>query len=283
MQKNNNLQKFLTVSFIVLSFLFVLLFLLLVFNGSIGESFASDVQGNKLVHVIIISLSVLYFGNAVWLFKIAFFDKETIDSVTIVTSQHSATKVAKKTIVDIVKHNTKFVEGVTVKGVDIRMTDKNDYKLDVAVKVSGIARVDHVVECYRRILFNAFSEILGVTFSSIDFKVEVKKPKYTPDIETIESELDSLAEKRDRFRDMEDNLSDQGDVINREKLNEESELREQEIDSAATEDSVDEQPEEPVEIAPEEEVQEVAPEEEKEEQVEENNQNQDIDNKGDQE
>lgn len=278
MQKNNNLQKFLTVSFIVLSFLFVLLFLLLVFNGSIGESFASDVQGNKLVHVIIISLSVLYFGNAVWLFKIAFFDKETIDSVTIVTSQHSATKVAKKTIVDIVKHNTKFVEGVSVKGVEIRMTDKNDYKLDVDVKVSGIARVDHVVECYRRILFNAFSEILGVTFSSIDFKVEVKKPKYTPDIETIESELDSLAEKRDHIRDMEDDLSDKGDIINREKLNEESELREQEIDSAATEEVVEE-PSEPVEEI----IEEQDNNEELQEEPIEENQNQDIDNKGDQE
>ncbi len=283
MQKNNNLQKFLTASFIVLSFLFVLLFLLLVFNKSIGESFVQDVQGNKLIHVIVISMAVLYFANALGLIKLAFIDREKIDAITIINSTSSATKVEKKTVYDIVKHNTKFVEGVSVKGINIKMTDKNTYKLEVSIKVQGVEHVDHVIECFRHVLFNAFSEILGIEFASIDFKVEVRKPKYTPDMETIESEMDSLEKKRSDIDELAENLKEEEEEMKKVNLDIENEKREKEIESLS-EEKDDEDTVEIVEEAEElqEETTEETEAETTEEVLEENEENIES-NKGDEE
>ncbi len=221
MEKNTNIwQKVLTISFIVLSFLFVLLLMLFMFNGTIGENFVAEVQENAVVTTIVIVMSILYFLNAIVLGIVTFYNKGTLDAITVNNNDNSSTKISRGSIISIVKHNTKFVEGVQVKAVNILQDQKGGLHLSVVIRVVSVP-VEEVVTPFRVILYNAFSEFLGVEFESIDFVVTALKPKYTPDMDAVEKETNALKAKKENLK------KKQADMDKAEELQEEQELAEQ--------------------------------------------------------
>ncbi len=241
MEKNTSIwQKVLTISFVVLSFLFVLLLMLFMFNNSIGENFTTEVQDNQVVRIIVIVMSVLYFINAIVLGIVTFYTKGTLDAIDVNNSDGSSTKISRASIVSVVKHNTKFVDGVQVKGVNILQDQKGGLHLSVHIRIVSVP-VEQVVTPFRVILFNAFSEFMGVEFESIDFVVTALKPKYTPDLEAVEQQTNALKAKKERLKASKADMEKADELQEADQLAEETKVRKEEIERAMT--NAEEQPE----------------------------------------
>ncbi len=247
MEKNTNIwQKVLTIFFVVLSFLFVLLLMLFMFNNTIGENFATEVQGNKVVRILVIVMSVLYFANAIVLCFVNFYTKSTLDAIEVMNPDGSSTKISRGSIISVVKHNIKFVDGVQVKGVNILQDSKNKLRLSVHIRIMSVP-VEQVVTPFRVILFKAFSECMGVEFDSIDFVVTALKPKYTPDMEAVEQETNALRAKKEHLKAKKQKVTNVGELKEADKLAEETNARKLEIERLLNE-TLDEKQEDPTEI-----------------------------------
>ncbi len=232
MEKNNNIwQKVLTISFVVISFLFVLLLMLFMFNNTIGENFVTEVQDNAVVSIIVIVMSVLYFLNAIVLGVVTFYNKGTLDNITVNNSDNSSTKITRGSIISVVKHNAKFIDGVQVKGVNILQDQKGGLHLSVVIRVVSVP-VEEVVTPFRFILYNAFMEFMGVEFESIDFVVTALKPKYTPDMDAVEAQTNALKAKKEKLKAKQADMDATEEKQEADQLAEEAKARKEEIEKA---------------------------------------------------
>lgn len=224
MKRDRKLQKVLTITFFVLSFIFLLLDLLFIFN----TNFTLEDMHNRVIRVIVIVLTVLFFGVGIALIVEAFWNKEALSSIILYSDRASSVKVTNSVIKDIVKKNAALIEGVKTRGETLYLDENGGVRMTVNVTVKN-NDVDYAVDRLRCLLFDAFYEILGVEFSKIDFRVTALQPKYVPDMQKVDEEAEDMKEKREKLAEAKKLLEEQERQAAEERLAEEKARREREI------------------------------------------------------
>lgn len=223
MKKDRKLQKVLAISFFVLSFIFVLLDLLFIFNGN----FTIEDMQNRLVRIIVIVLSVVFFIVGIGMIIEAFWNKEALSSIILYSDRASSVKVTNSVIKNIVKKNAALIEGVKTRGETLYLDENGGVRMTVNVTVKN-NDVDYAVDRLRCLLFDAFYEILGVEFTKIDFRVTALQPKYVPDMKKVDLEAEEMKEKREKLAEAKKLLEEEEQQAAEERLAEENARRERE-------------------------------------------------------
>lgn len=224
MKRDRKLQKVLALTFFVLSFIFLLLDLLFIFN----TNFTLEDMHNRVIRVIVIVLTVLFFGVGIALIVEAFWNKEALSSIILYSDRASSVKVTNSVIKNIVKKNAALIEGVKTRGETLYLDENGGVRMTVNVTVKD-NDVDYAVDRLRCLLFDAFYEILGVEFSKIDFRVTALQPKYIPDMQKVDEEAEDMKEKREKLAEAKKLLEEQERQAAEERLAEEKARREREI------------------------------------------------------
>ncbi len=224
MKRDRKLQKVLAITFFVLSFIFLLLDLLFIFN----ESFTLEDMHNRIIRVIVIVLTVLFLGVGIAVIIEAFWNKEALSSIILYSDRASSVKVTKTVIKNIVKKNAALIEGVKTRGETLYLDENGGVRMSVNVTVKN-NDVDYAVDRLRCLLFDAFYEILGVEFSKIDFRVTALQPKYVPDMQKVDEEAEDMKEKREKLAEAKKLLEEQEQQAAEERLAEEKARREREV------------------------------------------------------
>lgn len=224
MKKDRKLQKVLAITFFVLSFIFLLLDLLFIFNGN----FTVEDMQNRIVRIIVIVLAVIFFGVGIALIAEAFWNNEALSSIILYSDRASSVKVTKKVIKNIVKKNAALIEGVKTRGETLYLDENGGVRMSVSVTVKD-NDVDFAVDRLRCLLFDAFYEILGVEFTKIDFKVTALQPKYVPDMQKVDEEAEDMKSKREKLAEAKKLLEEQEQQAAEKRLAEEKERREREV------------------------------------------------------
>lgn len=228
MKRDRKLQKVLAITFFVLSFIFLLLDLLFIFN----TNFTLEDMHNRVIRVIVIVLTVLFFGVGIALIVEAFWNREALSSIILYSDRASSVKVTNTVIKNIVKKNAALIEGVKTRGETLYLDENGGVRMTVNVTVKD-NDVDFAVDRLRCLLFDAFYEILGVEFSKIDFRVTALQPKYIPDMEKVDAEAEDMKEKREKLAEAKKLLEEQERQAAEERLAEEKARREREIKERA--------------------------------------------------
>lgn len=223
MKKDRKLQKVLAITFFVLSFIFLLLDLLFIFNGS----FTIEDMQNRIVRVIVIVLAVLFFIVGIGMILEAFWNKEALSSIVLYSDRASSVKVTNSVIKNIVKKNAELIEGVKTRGETLYLDENGGVRMTVNVTVKN-NDVDYAVDRLRCLLFDAFYEILGVEFTKIDFRVTALQPKYVPDMKKVDREAEDMKEKREKLAEAKKLLEEEEQQAAEERLAEENARRERE-------------------------------------------------------
>lgn len=223
MKKDRKLQKVLAITFFVLSFIFLLLDLLFIFNGS----FTIEDMQNRIVRVIVIVLAVLFFIVGIGMILEAFWNKEALSSIVLYSDRASSVKVTNSVIKNIVKKNAELIEGVRTRGETLYLDENGGVRMTVNVTVKN-NDVDYAVDRLRCLLFDAFYEILGVEFTKIDFRVTALQPKYVPDMKKVDREAEDMKEKREKLAEAKKLLEEEEQQAAEERLAEENARRERE-------------------------------------------------------
>lgn len=177
------LQKIATFALIVVGFL-VTLFLLLVVLGAFD--FGAYIDGNRVVHSLVIVLAIIYTVLGVYLVIEIFAGDTGLSTMVLFSDNMNAVSTTSRVVRRLVTKTAKSLDIVKVKKLIITQDDKPGFKLGVHIKVSG-GEVSSTTEKLRFLIANACKDVLGVTFNSIHIKVVKLENSYTPDLEGAEN------------------------------------------------------------------------------------------------
>ena len=176
------LQKIATVALVIVGFL-VTLFLLLVTLGAFD--FAAYIDGNRVVHSLVIVLAIIYTVLGVYLVIEIFAGDSGLSTMVLYSDNMNAVSTTSRVVRRLVRKAAKSLDVVRVKKLIITQDDKPGFKLGVQIKISG-QEVSSTTEKLRYLIATACKDVLGVTFNSIHIKVIKLENSYKPDVEGAE-------------------------------------------------------------------------------------------------
>ena len=176
------LQKIATVALVIVGFL-VTLFLLLVTLGAFD--FAAYIDGNRVVHSLVIVLAIIYTVLGVYLVIEIFAGDSGLSTMVLYSDNMNAVSTTSRVVRRLVRKAAKSLDVVRVKKLIITQDDKPGFKLGVQIKISG-QEVSSTTEKLRYLIATACKDVLGVTFNSIHIKVVKLENSYKPDVEGAE-------------------------------------------------------------------------------------------------
>lgn len=176
------LQKIATFALVIVGFL-VTLFLLLVTLGAFD--FAAFIDGNRVVHSLVIVLAIIYTVLGVYLVIEIFAGDSGLSTMVLYSDNMNAVSTTSRVVRRLVRKAAKSLDVVKVKKLIITQDDKPGFKLGVQVKING-NEVGATTEKLRYLIATACKDVLGVTFNSIHIKVVKLENSYSPDVEGAE-------------------------------------------------------------------------------------------------
>ena len=189
------LEKIAMIAHAGISFIFVLLTVLILFNilplNYVEEALVVD----SIVLVLVAVLAIFYAGLTVYLLYCVFNQNQLLRYVELYRDSTATVMATSKSIKKMAVENAKRQGSVKVK--KIRITSDGKYglvlKMWVVVKGSEVALTLDTLRCMCQ---DSFKEVLGLRFSSIDFKVEKIIGQHQPDIETAREQAKTLEAER---------------------------------------------------------------------------------------
>lgn len=190
------IEKIAVIAHICITFIFVLLACLILFNALKIEY---DAQGNaqvdSIVVVIIAVFAAVYVGLSAYLIYSAFTERNLLKEVLLYSDKGSLTKASASVIKNIAIEDAKALDGVHVKKVQIRPDEKLGFKMKVFVRVEK-DNVSLALDTLRCMLEDSYVNILGLHFSAIDFRIDKMKSEYRPSVDVAEAKAKYINEKR---------------------------------------------------------------------------------------
>lgn len=190
------IEKIAVIAHICITFIFVLLTCLILFNALKLEYDAQgNVQVDSIVVVLIAVFAAVYVGLSVYLVYNAFTERNLLKEVLLYSDKGSLTKASANVIKNIAIEDAKTLEGVKVKKVQIRPDDKMGFKIKVFVRVEQ-DNVALALDTLRCLLEDSYVNILGLRFSAIDLRIDKMKSEYRPNTQVAEAKAKAINEKR---------------------------------------------------------------------------------------
>lgn len=153
---------------------------LLMALGNIPTLQTNDNAG-KVVLVIVCVFSGLYLAFAAYNTYAAFSDRNVLRYVMLTADVGKSTEASGRVIKKIAVTDSSLVEGIKVRRLQVRPDEKLGFKMRIDVEVNS-DDVNFVLEKYRCLLVDSYLNILGLKFSSIDFRVIKMTTTYSPDV-----------------------------------------------------------------------------------------------------
>ena len=193
-------EKIATIAHAAISFIFVLLTLLILFNVLPLEYVEQKVAVDSIVLVLLAVLAVFYAGLTAYLVYCAFNQTQLLKYVELYRDSTATVMATSKTIKNMAVENAKRLGNVKVQKVRISSDGKYGLILKLWVSVKG-SEVSLTLDTLRCMCEEAYSQVLGLRFSSIEFKVEKITGHYQSDVETAKKQAETLGAERNHARD----------------------------------------------------------------------------------
>ena len=167
-------DKVIAITLGVISLFFVVLMLVTAFGGL--EQADLD---NSIVKALLITLAVFFAVLTGLEIAVSFRDNEKLTSVLLFKDKESATKATVSVVKKTAKRVTKNISEAKIGKITILADDNGNARLKVDVKLATDATMETVSKL-RAILIDAFINVFGIEFASIDFRVVNSKNTYQP-------------------------------------------------------------------------------------------------------
>lgn len=182
-------EKVSAIVLITTAFIFVIFTLLLTFRA-----FEATLLNNHIVVSMIVAISVIFAASAMVLCANLFSDRDVIRNLLLFSDHSSSTRTSMKVVRRIIRSNSSLVLGVRIHKSAV-MQEENGFRLRIALGVRS-DDVQLTVDKLRVTLEDAFINILGVRFNSIDFKVAKLITNYKLDSQTIKEKASALKDEQ---------------------------------------------------------------------------------------
>lgn len=173
--------------------LIVAIISLLMALGNI-PTLSTDGTSGKVVLVLVCIFSGLYLAFAIYNLYMAFSDRNVLRYVMLTADNDKSTSASGKVLKKIAVSDSALVEGVKVRRLQVRPDEKMGFKMRVDVDVDS-HEVNLALEKYRCLLIDSYINILGLKFSSIDFRIRKVTTNYTPDVTKAEQKAREITHK----------------------------------------------------------------------------------------
>ena len=204
----NSLQKIALVAHACISFVFVLLTVLILFNFLPLNFLDGSLVVDSIVLVLVSILVICYVALTAYLLYTNFSQQQMLKYVELYRDSTATVMATSKTIKKLVASNAQLVGGIKIEKVRIGTDGKYGVVLIVWVQVSS-EQVSYTLDTLRCLCEDTFLQVLGLRFSSIDFKVEKIEGSYQPSVQTAQQQAKTLQAERNFARDCyEDPLCD---------------------------------------------------------------------------
>ncbi len=190
-------EKVALVAQICITFVFVLVCILYMAGTITPEA---TWQNNTIVFVLVCVLAVIYIGLSAYMLYMHFSERMALKNILLYSDSESTTHSTSKVIKRIAADNSKLVEGVRVRKVQIRPDDKMGFKMRVTVEIKG-ENASFAIDKLRCLLADSFKNVLGLKFSTIDFRIKKMTTSYVPDVEKAEKQAAVLNAERTYNKD----------------------------------------------------------------------------------
>lgn len=176
-------ERIVTVALAFTGILFVALLLVIMFK----PDYAANLT-NELVRVLVIIFSAIFGVLTALNIAAAFTDNEKISNVLLFKAKSGATKATIGVIKKTAARAAKQVEGARLKKVTLFVDENNDVRMKVDLKVKS-ADIEETVTKVRATMVNVFFEILGLEFTTIDFRLVSVKNNYVANSAEIDKKV----------------------------------------------------------------------------------------------
>ena len=170
--------------------LIVAIICLLMALGNI-PTISTDSSSGKVVLVLVCIFSGLYLAFAIYNLYVAFSDRNVLRYVMLTADNNKSTSASGKVLKKIAVSNSTLVEGIKVRRLQVRPDEKMGFKMRVDLDVDS-NEVNMALEKYRCLLIDSYINILGLKFSSIDFRIRKVTTTYTPDVAKAEQQAKTI-------------------------------------------------------------------------------------------
>lgn len=194
-------EKIAIIAHAAISFVFVLLTVLILFNVLPLEYVEERVSVDSIVLVLIAVLAVFYAGLTAYLVYCAFNQTQLLKYVKLYSDANTKVMATSKTVKRMVEDNAKRLGSVKINKIKISSDGRNGLMLRVNVQVS-CEEVSMTLDTLRCMCQDTFNKVLGLSFTSIDFKIEKIAGKYQADVETAKKQAQTLEAERKYAREV---------------------------------------------------------------------------------
>ncbi|MGI6136704.1 MAG: hypothetical protein ACOYEE_02740 [Christensenellales bacterium] len=180
------MEKIISVALAVISLFFVILILVTMYGG-----ISMDDLSNKLVRALIFIMFgafMLLSGFNIWA---TFIDDEKLSDVLLFKDRESATKATVGVVKKTAKRVCKQVEEARIRKVILHSDASGNISMNIAIKVTSDETMD-VITKVRALLIETFSEVFGIEFASINFKVVKSKNTFVPTDKDVDAKVKEL-------------------------------------------------------------------------------------------
>ena len=184
------LEKVVSIALVVVGLIFITLLLVVIFGSIQGEEL-----NNKLVQVLIISLSIVFAVLGGIMILSSFNDSDRLNSILIFKDKESATKAAVPVVKSLVKTASRRIEEAKVNKVVLLGDDNNNVKLVVYIKIAS-NDTEAVIKRVRAEIMATCYKVLEYQFSSVDFRITKVKSDYQPTDSEIQAQLALLQREK---------------------------------------------------------------------------------------
>lgn len=180
-------QKIASVALAVVSMFFIILILVVMFEGIDIK----EITDSKLVHALIFimfGVFVILTTIAIWL---AFVEDERLSDILLFKDRESATKATVGVVKKTAKRVCKGVEESKIRKVVLHSDSSGNVSMNVEVKIASDETMA-VITRLRALLIKTFDEVFGIEFASINFKVVKSKNTFVPGDKEVQAKIEEI-------------------------------------------------------------------------------------------
>ena len=194
------LEKVALIAHVCISFVFVLLTVLILFNVLPLNYLEGALVVDSIVLVLIGVLAFFYVALTAYLINNVLNQNQLLKYVELYRDATATVMATSKTIKKMVVENANQAGNVKVSKVRIANDGKYGLILKLWVSVSS-QEVSYLLDTLRCMCEDSFDQVLGLRFSGIDFKVEKISGNYQPDLERAQQQAKTLEAERNLARE----------------------------------------------------------------------------------
>jgi hypothetical protein len=190
-----NFEKFITISLAVVSAIFVVFLLVIIFNTDI----AADAD-NSVVHALFFVFTAFFLILSSVNIYSAFANTEKVNQILLFKTRNTSKKASVGVVRKLAKQAVSAIQGIKVGHIHLFVDDNNDVTLKATAKIiadknSEPVKATVLLERATAAIQIEFLEILGLEFKEIELKLVSAKYNNPVDMDKINAlAQDSVAE-----------------------------------------------------------------------------------------